>query len=806
MSLKIIARTLLAAVLVTSLGACGGSEQRKAAYLQRGKDLLAEENYDKAQLEFKNALQIDPNDADARFHLAQVLERQQNWTEAFKHLAKVVQDHPDHVDARTHLGQLYLLSGAPDKARNEADEILKRNPKHADGLTLRAALHTQRGELDAAAADVAAALAAEPDNTRAIAMQSALQVRAGKTNDAIKTLEAAVARLPKASDLKVLLAEMYRQQGRLEDSAKTVAGLVQDKPEQIEYRMRLAALYEAAGKHADADKTMREAIAKFPEDIKPKLDFIRLLMARKDQAGAEKELVAFVAARPDDHPLRMALADFYLQTKRTAEAEKVLEEVIDRAGTEPEGLKARNRLALVKVQAGDKERAGKLVDEVLKENERDVDALVIRSELAYGRNDLPTAIADLRSALRDDPTSSRVLRLLARAHMKNKEPELARDSLAKAADAHPDDLQTQQEYLQLLVARGDVDGAVSHLKKLTERGKPNAQLLQALFQAQAAKKDWAGARATAERLAEFDKRGAIGPYLLGLVDDAEGQPDAAIAKYEAALEKAPDAVEPMVQLVKSLIRNKRMDDAVKRVDTAIAAQPQNPVLLNLAGEMRLLQKKNDEAIGFFDRAVKASPKFTVGYQNLARAYADKGDRKSAAERLSAGAEATGGDPTLVATLAEMFARDGNVKGARETYEAAIKRDPKALWAVNNLAMLLVDTSSSPADLARAGELAEMLKPSREAANIDTVGWVAYRRGDFKAAVESLKRAVEMAPAAGELRYHYGMALLKTGDKEGARTHLAAAIAANQTFRGLDEAKSTLADLGGAPAPATPSAG
>ena len=48
---------LLAASLLT---ACGGKEERKAKYLEKGKAYLAEKNYDKAEIEFKNVLQIDP--------------------------------------------------------------------------------------------------------------------------------------------------------------------------------------------------------------------------------------------------------------------------------------------------------------------------------------------------------------------------------------------------------------------------------------------------------------------------------------------------------------------------------------------------------------------------------------------------------------------------------------------------------------------------------------------------------------------------------------------------------------------------
>ena len=73
--------TGVALLLATSiLTACGGKEERKAKYLERGKVYLAEKNYDKAMIEFKNVLQIDPKSAEGYFYLGRVEEKKQNWS------------------------------------------------------------------------------------------------------------------------------------------------------------------------------------------------------------------------------------------------------------------------------------------------------------------------------------------------------------------------------------------------------------------------------------------------------------------------------------------------------------------------------------------------------------------------------------------------------------------------------------------------------------------------------------------------------------------------------------------------------
>ena len=69
-------RKFVAAVLlfVFMLAGCGGAEERKAKYLERGKAYFEEENYDKARVEFKNVLQIDPKSAGPYFYLGKIEE------------------------------------------------------------------------------------------------------------------------------------------------------------------------------------------------------------------------------------------------------------------------------------------------------------------------------------------------------------------------------------------------------------------------------------------------------------------------------------------------------------------------------------------------------------------------------------------------------------------------------------------------------------------------------------------------------------------------------------------------------------
>src|SRR5882672_2402091 len=77
-------RLLLCAVGLAALvlAGCGGAEARKARHLEKGREFFAAGNFEKARVEFRNALQIAPNDADARYENGLVDERLGNPREA----------------------------------------------------------------------------------------------------------------------------------------------------------------------------------------------------------------------------------------------------------------------------------------------------------------------------------------------------------------------------------------------------------------------------------------------------------------------------------------------------------------------------------------------------------------------------------------------------------------------------------------------------------------------------------------------------------------------------------------------------
>jgi tetratricopeptide (TPR) repeat protein len=193
-------------------------------------------------------------------------------------------------------------------------------------------------------------------------------------------------------------------------------------------------------------------------------------------------------------------------------------------------------------------------------------------------------------------------------------------------------------------------------------------------------------------------------------------------------------------------------------------------------------------------ASKLNPRWSQPYRGRAAALTAAGEPAKAIEALEAGLAATSNAADIALDLGAAYDRGGRWNDAIALAERMLERNPGDVRFANNLAMLLANHRSDAASLERAATLAEQFKDSPNAAFLDTYGWVLFRRGKYAEAVAVLQKAADQVPEVAELRYHLGMAQYKAGMREQARANLKRATTGGQSYFGLDEARSVLAQL------------
>src|SRR6266545_4846010 len=151
---------LILAVLLVS--ACGSPEDRAQSYYERGMKLLSQQDYVKASIEFKNALNLKKDLVDAWRGLAQIEERNQDPQPLAAILRNIVELDQKDVEARIRLARLLLRMNSLDEALRVVNAAAELDNRNAGVLGLEAGILFRLGNNAEAAREATAALEIDP--------------------------------------------------------------------------------------------------------------------------------------------------------------------------------------------------------------------------------------------------------------------------------------------------------------------------------------------------------------------------------------------------------------------------------------------------------------------------------------------------------------------------------------------------------------------------------------------------------------------------------------------------------------------
>ncbi|MCP5144801.1 MAG: tetratricopeptide repeat protein [Gammaproteobacteria bacterium] len=785
-------------IVLSVLAGCGSPEDRQARYFAHGQDFYQEGNFEKARVEFRNVLQIDPHNVEARMALARSLLGLQNWQDGARQLLAVLHEDAAHVGANFELGQLYLRARNIESARKHAEAILTVDANNPDGMTLLAGVLLAEGDAKGADEAIAKVLALSPWHKHATALEARLLVSRGDYSAAAQIVRHWLAQSPGDIEMRAVLVSILDEAGDIDSAIVEMAEVVALADDSLPYRLNLARYLLEHTRLDAAESVLREAATGFPDDSDSKIMLAEIVARKSGRPAAIALLRSMLSRNEGDYRLQFELGRLLVSESLWAEARTVYDDAIRRAGDKsPLANSARTRLAAVAARQGNLDEANNIITTVLQNNPRDKEGLTLRGTLALTRGDAAAAIADFRSVQREDAGDVNVRRMLVRAHLANHEPELAIDQLRKGIEQDPAATVLRAELADVYLRTNNVEGATDQLNDILRVEPANLDALKSLFQIDAARKDWFRALTDAQRIQQQFPDDSLGWHFAGIAYQAMHKPDDSISAFVTALEKAPDAIQPLTLLVRAYLSNQQQQRAFELVQTTLNSNNRNFVAANLLGELQLGVGDYEAARKAFELAMTANPRWDIPYRNLAATYLVLGDSAAVSKTLESGIAATKGSALLITTYANQMAEFGQLDKAIEKYSEILAANPDSELATNNLAMLLAEYRyDDPPSMARAKELVASLAGSDNPGYQDTVGWVYYRAGNFAEAVEYLQRAANAMSDSAVIRYHLGMALLAEGNKLSASSHLQFAVDAGVNFRGLETARARLTELAG----------
>lgn len=787
-------KLLLLISLTSMLLACDGSDSRRVGYIEEGKSLYKAGEYKKARIAFNNAAAVKPENSGSRYQIAEELSKLGDIQAAINQYQIIAKQDTKHIKARIKLGQLYLLLSKTDEAEEAAKEALALDGENSEAIVLMGSVLSAQNNSDAAFVKAEQALQKKPDDISAILLLASLNAKIGRVDKAISLLQQHINKYPDNVAQRLLLANLYLQTQASAKARESLESIIKIEPKQFIHRKRLSMFLTESNELDSAENVLRAAVSDLPEDGQAKLILVEFLATKRTQDVAIAELIPMIDEQPDNYELRFKLADLQLAQNQLDDAEETLKEVVDLG---KEGLpvgRARNKLARLYLAMQRTGQAKALVKEMLANHPDDVDALAQRGEIGLADNRVAEAIADFRVILNDHPDNIRALKLLSAAHLINKNPVLARENLEKVLAITPNDETARLDLVNLLLQTGETQQVEQQFNTLFKLNPNSKNGFEALFKIYLAQQQWTKARQVAEQLENSFPAEATGFYLSGLAYQAEQKFDKSIPRFALALEKQPQAVEPLNQLVNSYLQLKQSEKALNKLNEIVRAQPSHFFAYNLMGGVYTNAKKYSDAAVAYQRAIAIKPEWTKPYRNLALINRLQKKPADAVNVLKTGISNTKNAADLVNDLAGVYHENGEHDKVIALYEEVYKQNPDSLSAINSLAGYMAAYAKDSASLKRVAQLAEPLAQSNDPYLLDTVAWIAYKQDDYEKAKQILLKVHTLKPDIAASNYHLGMVYFKLGDKSRAKEFFQKAVDSKVNFNGLSEAKGLLRTL------------
>jgi len=151
---------------------------------------------DAAIAQFRSAVFLKPDSAEANHALGAALAEQDKFSEAAEFFSRAIALKPDYADAHFNLGRLRALQGNPDEALIHQQRVLAISPNHADAHQQLGYALTAKGRFAEAMAHCDRALAINPDHAEAHLTRAEIKTFRGGDSDL-----AALERLATEGDL-----------------------------------------------------------------------------------------------------------------------------------------------------------------------------------------------------------------------------------------------------------------------------------------------------------------------------------------------------------------------------------------------------------------------------------------------------------------------------------------------------------------------------------------------------------------------------------------------------------------------------
>jgi putative PEP-CTERM system TPR-repeat lipoprotein len=720
---------------------------------------LAEGNVTQGKQTLHRVIEADPEgfvsiyNVNARLNLVEQLILEDNLDEAERYLAPLY-GRTRNAPYTNYLGGLLAFEqGEYDLAEQRLLKVLKVAPDHAPSRLLFATVNFAQQDYEQAAYFLSKYMATNPDHVAARKLLGRSYMQLDQPGEARRALQPALVDDTDDAELLMLVGLSALRSG---DAAAGIEGLERAlvlESNKVSLRKELASVYMTTGETSIAIQELQALIDR-GGDEQAALSIIGSLRNGEFERAISASL-GLLSSNPAD-PVVISLAgNVFAASGDYLEARRYLEQALT---IKPDFYPASIAMARLEELEGNIDRAVTLYRSL---DELDVDSVVPVLALARleGQQGNTGRVVDLlQSASEDFPEESRPQLLLAEHYLREKQYEKAALLLDEAQHSDPDQPVVLYMQARLLIS--------------TERYK------RAII--------------TLEDLLEIDPESTIARVLLAEAHLYTGSLELAKDSLKAVLRNAPNDLSALALMTKIELVSGNLDAAMRYSQRIQDKHPTLYLGYLLQGDV-WVKKKNDIAAGRqFDLAWERMRRSELAIRQAEVALRMEQD-EVAVQSLLAWLSDHPGDARVRRFLATTYLEMGQMDMAIAEYKNVLAANASDVAALNNLA--LIYSRAGDRQARNMAERAYRVAPGNPAV-LDTYGWILLQQGEVERGRKLLSEASRQLPDEAEVSYHFAVALLKSGDRDGARQILEALVTGGRSFEGSEQARQLLEEITG----------
>jgi tetratricopeptide (TPR) repeat protein len=715
----------------------------KEDFLAEADELVQQNQYSEAIIQYRRAIQLDGNYGQARYQLAEAYLHQGQLRGAMAEYIRAGDLLPDNVDAQLKAIRFLLVARRFEDAKTRAEGVLAQDPKNVEAQIAKATAVAKMVDLNGGLFEIQQAIRMDPQDARSFMMLGAIKGGQRNLPEAEAAFKRAVELAPKSVTALQALAVFYWKTARLDEAEMWLRRAADADPTQLDSQRKLAAFLVFVGRGAEAEAPLKA-------------------LADKTQTTAAM----------------LMLADYYIGQGRSADARARLEPLTH--GDVEAVVGSRTRLARLDFSEGKRNEAYANLTEALAKDSKDVDALVLRSQFFIVERDTARALQIAREAVSAGPASTEARVVLAEAFARRHELAESIRSLNEVLQMNPTLESAKIRLIQLHILKGDAPLAVRLAEEAVRANPESVAALMVRAKAKIAANDLSGAERDLTVLVENLPDFALVHSTFGELHARRNNLAAARRSFDQAAKLDPGSFEALRGYVALDVVEKKPERAVAVLEQRLKSAKDDPSLLMLSASVYAVTGDLAKRESVLRRIIEIDDNALDAIAALANQYVDQNrldEAKVKFESLTRGPANVGAQ-----TMVGLILQTQNKKAeAKAIYERLVAEVPNAVVAANNLAWLYAESDSS---LDRALELAQSAtrqQPNSAEFN-HTLGVIYMKRGLTPSAVRAFQTAVKSAPNEPEYHYQLGLAYTKNGDRRPALEELNAALKLKPDFR------------------------